>query len=535
MTSIDRRAMGSGASGFDLMENAGRGVFEAVVERLRASGGQRVAVVCGKGNNGGDGFVVARRLRAAQVSVQAFLLARAEAVSGDAGAHLQKARSEGVEVREIVREEEVGGLVRALETADLVVDAILGTGLRGGARGVAAGAVEAINGAGRPVVAVDVPSGLDADTGRAEGACVRAALTVTFALPRIGHFFYPGRARCGALRVVDIGIPRVAVEAEGVEVDLVTAEDALAWLPRRRPNAHKGDCGRVVILAGSVGLTGAATLCAAAAVRGGAGLVTVGTPTSLNDILEVKLTEAMTVPLPEVRRRRCLSLRARGEVLRLVARADVVALGPGLGTYRETVGLVHRLLADIRSPLVIDADGLNALKGRADLLKTRIGPTVITPHPGEFSRLTGASISEIEADPIGGARAFAKAHGVVVALKGAPTVVADPSGGVSVNPTGNAGMATGGSGDALTGLIAALVGQGLDAEVAARLGVYLHGVAGDIVRDRNGEVGLAASDLADTLPEAVRQASEGTYRNAYFPEAPNSTQSLRHARDQGCH
>lgn len=516
MAAIDRRAVASGVSGFGLMENAGRGVFEAVVSQFREVSGKTVTVVCGKGNNGGDGFVVARLLRAAQVPVQTFLLARAEEVAGEAREHLEQARSTGVEVQEVSREENMGGLVRGFETSDLIVDALLGTGLRGGARGLTAPTIEAINRAGRPVVAVDVPSGLDADTGRAEGACVRAGLTVTFALPRIGHFFFPGRALCGTLRLIDIGIPDAAVEAEGIDVHLATAADARLWLPRRKPDAHKGDSGRVVILAGSVGLTGAATLCASAAVRSGAGLVTVGVPSSLNDILEVKLTEAMTVPLPEVRRHRCLSLRARGEVRRLVERADAVALGPGIGTHRETVELVHRLLADIPAPLILDADGLNALRGRPDLLKSRHKPTIITPHPGEFSRLTGSSISELQTDPIGCARAFAVSYGVGVVLKGAPTVVADPSGVVFVNPTGNAGMATGGVGDVLTGVIAALIGQGLGPEVAARLGVYLHGAAGDLVRDRAGEVGMAAGDLVAAVREVVKKIGEGELKNTYF-------------------
>lgn len=519
MAAIDRRAVASGASGFDLMENAGRGVFEAAVGRLRGISGKTVAVACGKGNNGGDGFVVARLLRAAQVPVQVFLLARSEDVSGDARAHLEQARSAGVEAQEVTREGDIEILTQGVAASDLIVDALLGTGLRGGARGLLAPAIEAINRAGRPVVAVDVPSGLDADTGRAEGPCVQAALTVTFALPRIGHFLFPGRALCGALRLVDIGIPDAAIEAEGIDVHLTTAADARLWLPRRRPDAHKGDCGRVVVLAGSVGLTGAATLCASAAVRAGAGLVTVGVPSSLNDILEVKLTEAMTVPLPEVRRHRCLSLRARGEILRLVERADAVALGPGVGTHREAVELVHRLLADIPVPLVLDADGLNALTGRPDLLKARPASTVITPHPGEFGRLTGRPVSELRADPIGCARAFAASYGAVVALKGAPTVVADPSGVVSVNPTGNAGMATGGAGDALTGVIVALIGQGLSPEVAARLGVYLHGAAGDLVRDRAGEIGLAAGDLVEGVPEVVRRAGAGELRNPYFERA----------------
>ena len=247
--------------------------------------------------------------------------------------------------------------------------------------------------------------------------------------------------------------------------------------------------------------------------------MTVGCPSSLNDILEVKLTEAMTVPLPEARRRRCLSLRARGDILGLVDRADAVVLGPGLGTHRETVALVRRLVTDLDKPLVLDADGLNALSRAPDLLRGRKWPTVITPHPGEFSRLTGKPISEIQQDPIGSARSFARSHRVLVVLKGAPTVISDSTGLSYVNPTGNAGMATGGSGDVLAGSIGALIGQGLSPEAGARLGVFLHGAAGDIARERRGEIGLSAGDLVEALPEAFERAAREALILPYFEAA----------------
>ena len=515
MAGIDRRAIASGVAGLELMDKAGRGVFEVVIDRTREPGSM-VAVVCGKGNNGGDGFVVARCLKEAGVQVEAFLLERAKAVSGDARTHLERARSAGVEIREIHSEREVDDLIPVLGRSSLIVDAILGTGLRGGARGVSNPAIEAVNRAGIPVVSVDVPSGLHADTGRTEGPCVKSTHTVTFGLPKVGHFFFPGRTLCGTLSLIDIGIPPASIDAEGVDVFLTTREDVVGWLPRREPDAHKGDFGRDLILAGSVGLTGAAVLCANGAIRSGAGLVTVGVPASLNDILEVKLTEAMTYPLPEVRRARCLSLRARGDIGRLAEKADSIALGPGLGRHRETAGLVHRLLQDVEKPLVLDADGLNALGGRSDLLKDRAGPTVITPHPGEFSRLTGMPTAEILMDPIGSARAYAGTNRVVVVLKGAPTVIADPSGKVYLNPTGNSSMATGGAGDVLTGIVTSLIGQGLTPETGARLGVYLHGAAGDLVAERAGGVGHPAGELAVAVPEVLKGIASGGMRHPYF-------------------
>lgn len=506
MGSIDRWTIDrEGIPGLDLMERAGRGVFAALRRVLGDLRGRTLAMVCGKGNNGGDGFVVARLARQAGASVWVCLLGRGEELRGDARTNWMRASDLGLEIAEVLGEPDCVCAAERFARAELIVDAIFGTGLRGPVAGLPGRLIEAINASGPPVVSVDIPSGLNADTGRAEGACVRAQTTVTFGLPKIGHFFPPGRALSGDLRVVDIGLSRRAVEREPCSLYVTTAQDVRDALPVRPPHVHKGACGRIAIVAGSVGMTGAAALTSSAALRMGSGLVTLGVAESLNDILEIKLTEVMTKPLPEVRKRRCLSLRAAGEIRRMSERADCLAIGPGLSTYRETAELVRRVVGDAQVPVVLDADGLNALAGETAILKDVHAPVVITPHPGEFSRLTGAKIQDALSAP----SAFATEYGTTVVLKGAPTVVAFETGEVFVNPTGNAGMATGGSGDVLTGMIAALIGQGVGPPTAARIGVYLHGLAGDLARKEKGEFGLTAGDLVEFLPAATLRVQAG--------------------------
>ena len=516
MARIDRRAIESGTPGADLMEAAGRGVAAVLKDLLDGFRDRRITLLCGKGNNGGDGFVVARLASDGGATVRTFLLASADDVRGDARTHLERAQACGLHIQEIRTPEDLPKVEQALADADAALDALLGTGIRGGPRGLVGEAIALLEKATCPIVAVDLPSGLNADTGRADGSCAKATCTVTFGQPKRGQFFHPGRALCGRLHLIDIGLPAAAVSAEPVQTDLIAAFGAAPLLPRRAPDAHKGEAGRVLLIAGSAGLTGAAALSATAALRGGAGLVTVGVPESLNDILEVKLTEAMTFPLPEVRKARCLSLRARGKVVRLAGGADSLALGPGLGTHRETVDLVKRLLRDVSIPTVLDADALNALAGETDRLKALSAPAVITPHPGEFCRLTGAEVGAVLKDPIGAATNLADVVGVTVILKGAPTVVAVPGNGAFVNPSGNAGMATGGAGDVLTGLLGALIGQGLEVARAAILGVYMHGLAGDIASETLGQAGLIAGDIVAALPAAERLIRNGKDRHRYI-------------------
>ena len=356
-------------------------------------------------------------------------------------------------------------------------------------------------------MAVDIPSGVEADTGRVHGAAVQAVLTVTFGLVKVGQLFYPGRSHCGALHLANIGFPESILRDAAAEALLLSAEGLESLVPRRRGDEHKGSCGMVAVVAGSVGMTGAAALTADAALRSGAGRVHLGIPASLNDIIEVKLSEVMTRPLPEVRKRRCLSLRALGEVCAMLTRADVLALGPGLGRYRETEELVRRLVLQTELPLVLDADGLSAFAGQANALKGRSAPLVLTPHVGEFARLSGLDKRQITDAPMAVARDFAGEFGATLVLKGAPTVVALSDGRVAVNSTGNPGMATAGSGDVLTGIIAGLMAQGLGAEAAACLGVYVHGRAGDRAVERLGEWGMRAGDIADEIALAMVDAA----------------------------
>ena len=501
MAAIDRGSIEMGVPGAELMERAGAGVVRTVQERWSGLEGLRVAVVCGKGNNGGDGFVVGRRLADAGVSSAVYLAAPRGEITGDAALHLARLEAEAGPVVS----PPPGDLAGVLGEADLVVDALLGTGLKGPPREGEARVIEGINGCGRPVVAVDLPSGLQADTGAVPGACVRAAVTVTFGLVKVGHMFHPGRAHCGALELVDIGFPEAAVSACPATTHLLTREGVAGLLPRRSPVAHKGSCGAVAVVAGSEGMTGAACLTADAALRAGAGRVRLGAPASLHDILETKLTEVMTRPLPEVRRARCLSLRALGDVLGLLDKARALAIGPGLGRHRETGELVRRLLSrpDL-PPAVVDADALHAL-AEADP-----GPAperVLTPHAGEFQRLSGSDPDRIAGDRLRLAAGFASGRSVVLVLKGAPTVVAAPDGRTFVNPTGNAGMATAGSGDVLTGLVAGLLAQGVPALAAAACAVYVHGLAGDLALDDLGPWSMCATDIGDRVPRALLEVS----------------------------
>jgi hydroxyethylthiazole kinase-like uncharacterized protein yjeF len=516
MDRIDHRAIEGGIPGSKLMQTAGEGVFKVLESVVDGLNGRRIAILCGKGNNGGDGFVVGTLAQQKGAEVSTFLFAGLDQIKGDARHHLEATIQHGLSVNEIRTQSEFEGVTRALFEADVVIDALLGTGIKGSPTGHIARAIDKVNQTECPVISVDVPSGLDAQDGNCSGPCINADHTVTFALPKLGHFFQPGRSHCGRIHLVDIGISNEDVLAEGIDTSLIAPNGAAPLLPLRAPDAHKGDCGRVVIIAGSHGLTGAAALAGRAATRAGAGLVTVGVPESLNDILEIKLTEAMTRPLPEVRKARCLALRSRGQILGLIQSVDCVALGPGLGRHRETEELIRRLLRDIQVPLIIDADALNALAGDLNRLRELETPTIVTPHPGEFCALTGVGMDRIRSNPIEEARKLAESCKITVVLKGSPTLVAAPDGSVYVNPSGNAGMATGGTGDVLTGVLAALIAQGLDTLQAAQLGTYLHGLAGDLAVETTGQLGLTAGDIVEHLPASEQMIRKLEDRSRYI-------------------
>jgi NAD(P)H-hydrate epimerase len=508
MRELDRKAIEErGIASLTLMEKAGSAVAEAAARLTAGTEQQPIVVLCGPGNNGGDGLVAARHLVHLGRRVQAFLAAAPAELSGDAAVNLRRLADTGVSATQLSDAQPLAEACARPGRASLVIDALLGTGLSGKVRGLPGQLIEAVNESGARVLAVDVPSGLDADSGEPLGLAVRAAETITMGLPKIGLFLYPGMDYAGRVTVADIGFPSDLLEEAPSVADLVGPAWVRMILPRRQPSAHKGAFGRVLAIAGSAGMTGAACLCAQGALRVGAGLVTVGCPASVNDILEVKLTEAMTFPLPETYTR-TLDTRALALILELAQEASVIAIGPGLSREPETAVLVRRLAARVERPMVIDADGVNALADASVILEGDHAPAVLTPHPGEMARLMGAPTEKIQARRTHFAEAAAKRFRSTVVLKGACSVIADPGRSLAINATGNPGMATGGTGDVLTGMVAGLLAQGLLPFEAAAAATYLHGLAGDIAAARVGEASLLAGDLVEALPEAIQQVGQ---------------------------
>jgi ADP-dependent NAD(P)H-hydrate dehydratase / NAD(P)H-hydrate epimerase len=510
MKELDRRTIEEAkVPGATLMERAGSGVVAAMERAAGSLSGKTVTILCGKGNNGGDGFVVARLLRTRRARVRVLLLARPGDLSGDAKLMYRRFLSTAG-AKAVSAAPAPDAIREALVQSDMIVDALLGTGLSAAVSAPYQAAIESINAATAPVVAVDLPSGVHADTGAVLGAAVRADMTVTFGLPKLGLYTGAGLDHAGTVEVVDIGIPPAFVETIASRVSLITMETVRRLLPDRRTSSHKGTYGHAGIIAGSVGKTGAAAMAARAALRVGAGLVTVATPASVNDTLEAKLLEAMTAPMPETKAR-TLARAGLEDILSFIHARTAVAIGPGLTTHPETVELIHALLSRLEKPSVLDADALNALAGRTSLLDGCKVPPILTPHPGEMARLAGASTRSINDNRIGSAVTFAQARRAVLVLKGARTVVAHPDGRAAICPTGNPGMATAGTGDVLTGMIVGLLAQGLDPWDAACAGTYLHGLAGDLAAVRLGPAGMIAGDVLEQIPSALTEAVHGAH------------------------
>ena len=508
MRALDQRAMSRlGIPGLRLMENAGRGAAQAILTHFGSQRRKRVVVCSGKGKNGGDGFVVARRLKAAGAAVKLFLLAQASEVKGDSGAMLAAYLKAGGRIQEITRESDLGSLENTLASADLIVDAFLGTGLAGPATGLYASAIESINRAAKPVASLDLPSGLSSDHGRLLGPVVSAVLTTTFAGWKRGLLLYPGATKAGQVTVVDIGIQDSAVR-EGIGLFLLEAADVAPIFPPRVPDSHKGAFGRLLVVAGSVGKTGAAALAGRAALRTGAGLVTIAAPLSQQPIIAALGMEVMTEPLPETPGQSA-SLKAKDRILELASRADALALGPGLSLDPETQRLARELVGEVDKPMVVDADGVTALADHLGFLKKAPAPRCLTPHPGEMARLLGSTVAEVQADRIETVRSFCQRSGAFLVLKGARSVIGEPGGTVFINPTGNPGMATAGTGDVLTGTVGALLARGMDPLAALQAGVFLHGLAGDLARDEKGEEGIIAGDVLEAIPRAILKLQRG--------------------------
>ncbi len=500
MRELDRRTIEEfGLPGELLMEAAARGVFN-YLEREYAHVDDAL-IFCGKGNNGGDGFAIGRLLLNRGAEVTAILLGKKKDVKGDAKLNLDRFLKSGGELLEVERESELDDLLERMSGSGLVVDAIFGTGLSSAVTGVAARAIALINAVslecGMPVIAVDIPSGVNGSTGEVRGDAVRADATVTFGLAKVGHYTYPGAHYVGELEVVDIGIP--SSFCEQIRTFAVSDETALSLIQPRPADSHKGGNGHAVIFAGSPGKTGAAALTGLAALRAGAGLVTLAVPASLNDIFEAKVTEVMTEPIPDEASRK-FGKKSIAAAKKILAGKDAIALGPGIGMGDETDAFVKEILLAARVPLVLDADGLTSLSRQPGLLKKIKAPLILTPHPGEMSRLCGIKTANLQSDRLGLAKKFATQWGAIVALKGARTVIAHPDGSAFINLSGNSGMAAAGMGDALTGIIAGLLAQHYDPLDAAALGVYIHGKAGDLAAEKMGGVGIIASDLIRRIP-----------------------------------
>ena len=505
MQLIDRRTIESfGIPGRILMENAGRGATRFFFKQFSDFKNKRIGVIAGRGNNGGDGFVVARYIAQSGADVKVYLLATSNRVGGDAAANLKLLKPLNIPLIEIPDESSFSAYQSEMEDCDIWIDAILGTGLKSDVKGYFQTVIDFINALNQPVFAVDIPSGLNSDTGKPCGTCIRASATATFGFAKPGHMIHPGAGYTGALEIVDIGIPPYIVQTVAPKQFLLTADLIKSYVTPRVEDAHKGTTGHLLVVAGSPGKTGAASMTSVSALRAGAGLVTLAIGQSLNSVLETQMLEAMTAPLPESKEG-ALGESAFGVIQKLMSGKKCLAIGPGLGQALETRKLVHKIILESQIPVVVDADGINHLVGRMQILKKAHVPIILTPHPGEMARLLDVNVGNIQQDRINCARNVAVDLNVHVVLKGARTVIAHPDGRIFINPTGNAGMASGGMGDVLTGIIAAQIVQGFSPESAAHIGVYLHGAAADSLAHTIGPYGYLAGEVMHAVPGEIKK------------------------------
>ena len=511
--SIDERAIREyGIPGIVLMENAGLQVVDYLESHFDDLEERRILVLCGKGNNGGDGMVVAKHLHNRGYAPRILLFGRKSDTKDEALVNLKILEKSGAEVQEIADVREWHDFLPELGDFQMIVDALIGIGVQGGVRGFLEEVMRDVNNASAVRISVDVPSGLSADTNEIPGICIQAEATVTFSCPKIPHIFLPAEEKVGEVFIADIGIPEEAVEAEGARLNLADPDELREALPERKVESHKGDYGHLLVVAGSKGKPGAARMVAEAAFRSGVGLVTVATPESVQPILAPQVMEMMTEPIPETREG-TVSSKATARVLKLLEGKGVLTLGPGLTAAAETASFVRELVSETRLPLILDADGLNAYQGHAESLSGKDRTLVLTPHPGEMGRLVGISSDEVQKNRISICQKFSTDHHCFLVLKGHRTLISDPEGNVWVNPTGNPGMATAGSGDVLTGILSGFVTQGIPTLHAILLGVYLHGLSADLCASRRGELPLMARDIIANLPDAMGRLLAGEAEN----------------------
>ncbi len=507
MRGCDEEAIkGYGIPGIVLMENAARGTADAMYEHIPGLSSKHILIACGKGNNGGDGFALARHLIERGSTVTVASLSPVSQLKGDARINadiiqkMSRTDSSGTLsfVKSITRDK-----LEKLPKPDVIVDAILGTGFKGKLKPKVSSIVEWMNGEPAIRIAVDIPSGIDADTGSSEGVTVQADYTCTMGLIKTGLLFSPGRDVAGKILCIDIQIPPEVFRQSKIQTFLVQESDVRKAAPKRSLDVHKYQVGKVFVLAGSTGLTGAAALTSMSALRSGAGAVVLGVPDSLNLMMEKKLTEVMTLPLAD-NGSGVLLASAWERIKQQCEWADVIAAGPGLSGTDDIKEIIVRLLQQIQKPIVLDADAINVLAGNDTLFDKRNAPVILTPHTGEFSRLSGIDSTDINRDRLPLARRYAQRRKITLLLKGGPSIVASENGNLYINGTGNPGMATAGAGDVLTGVIAGLWAQGLTDEAAAYCGAYIHGAAGDRAKENYGERAMTAGDIQEALLKVLK-------------------------------
>jgi NAD(P)H-hydrate epimerase len=504
MSEIDAKTIKDiGIPGAVLMENAALKVVEEAIKSLGSVSGKYIVLLAGKGNNGGDAFAVARHLYNKGAIIKLFVVAKTGDINNDAALNMNILSNMGINITEITEEKQVSGMKPELNHADMIIDGIFGTGFKGEARGVIKAVMEAVNITGKYVLSIDIPSGVNGETGSVSGTCIKACKTVTFGLPKVGLLVFPGCDYVGQLVVADISIPENVIGSMNINLNTIDEIYVSRVLPGRRSESNKGDYGKVLILSGSIGMAGSGCLSARAALRAGTGLAYLGVPASLVNVYNSLMAEAVVVPFEDYNKG-FISKDGVGYILERMEKMDVVAVGPGLSTNEGIYDVVKCIVENSEIPLVLDADALNVLSKDVSLLKKLKTEAVITPHPGEMARLLGISIKDVQNNRIKVAQDFAREYKVITVLKGARTIVAFPEGSTFINTTGNPGMATAGMGDVLTGIIASLIGQGVKPGDAAIAGVYLHGAAADSIAARMGEHGIIAGDIVEELPYTIK-------------------------------
>lgn len=503
MQSIDRWAIEKlGIPGAVLMENAGGAIVRQLQNIRPDLSEKKVIIFCGKGNNGGDGFVIARHLFQLGTNVTVLLAGKFADLKGNAKTNALSAQSLKIPIQEL-NSENINRFDHKLRHSDIIVDALFGTGLSKPATELMANVINKLNQYKRFTVSVDINSGIDADSGLLIGPHVNSDITFALAALKNSHLIHPAAGAMKKVELLDIGIPQASYCEQNIQSHLVEEKDIKNILQPRSPDSHKGNYGHVLVLAGSIGKSGAAGLTALAALRSGCGLCTLALPETCQKAFELHPMEVMTVPLPETQSG-ALSLKAKDSILKLLEGKSAVAIGPGLSTDPETVSLIGELLPSIDCPLILDADAINAFENNIDWLD-KLKSAILTPHPKEMARLTGLSTREIQNNRMHVTTEFARRHSILLLLKGAPSLIGTAEGSIYINPTGNPGMATGGSGDVLTGIIAGLAAQGISLQNAAIAGAFIHGHSGDLFSEKETQTNLIAGDLLRCLPDSLKQ------------------------------